>query len=180
MACQLIPRTVHSGVRVDVGVWIRAPVTLSNPRCFISSRSRIILSLSYLSLLASTPWCLPLIITHPSITPLSPFTRTDTLLTFPGMQLLYRHISALGIFGTTALLQPLYGVGELPQVTWIMSQSSSCQHQRHDLILRDSTADDDGNNNMAIIVTNGIINYSSNAYINFNRRLNTIVSALLI
>ena len=32
------------------------------------------------------------------------------------MVLLYRHINALGYFGTTALIQSLYGTGELPQV----------------------------------------------------------------
>jgi hypothetical protein len=70
ISCQLISRTARSGV--GVGVWVRAPVTLSNPRCFITSKSRIILSPCYLSFLASTPWCLPLIITHPSMTSLSP------------------------------------------------------------------------------------------------------------
>ena len=42
------------------------------------------------------------------------------LLTIPGLVLVYRHVSALGIFGVTALIHPIYGSGELPQVLWII------------------------------------------------------------
>jgi RAB protein geranylgeranyltransferase component A len=40
----------------------------------------------------------------------------DSLLTIPDTILLYKHISALGIFSKTALIHPMYGTGELPQV----------------------------------------------------------------
>lgn len=65
MSCQLIPRTAHSGV--GVAVWVRAPVTLSNPRCFITSKSRLLISPAFFSFSASTSRCLPLIINHPSV-----------------------------------------------------------------------------------------------------------------
>ena len=41
---------------------------------------------------------------------------SGNLLTIPGLVLVYRHVSALGIFGVTALIHPLYGSGEIPQV----------------------------------------------------------------
>ena len=45
---------------------------------------------------------------------------SGSLLTIPGLVLVYRHVSALGIFGVTALIHPIYGSGELPQVLWVI------------------------------------------------------------
>jgi hypothetical protein len=66
-------------------------------------------------LLSFLPSLLPYLLS--SLLPSLPLSLpADSLLTLPGMILLYKHISALGIFGKTALIHPMYGTGELPQV----------------------------------------------------------------
>jgi hypothetical protein len=41
---------------------------------------------------------------------------SNDLLTITAMTQLYAHISAMGYYGSTGFIHPLYGLGELPQV----------------------------------------------------------------